>query len=243
VCPEQCSPDPSPSATLRRPVRPCTVSNSRRRAEERDEAEREKTAARSPSPAASVRSPRRTFRVQSAPGRLAQPARPSPHVAPRCPHPALPLPSFGGCKDCRQRRRRDARCDHLEPTQFVRCRIQIHSRRASDQVIPGLSMSPLIKRTAAVVNCDGPDWPHGPTGAEALLAFVLQRGLVSQCCGRPFKYSEPAMTVPQPVQRLLERVDCDAFVLIAAMNPCPCGYYGDPRRACSCAPGAIGRYH
>jgi magnesium chelatase family protein len=51
------------------------------------------------------------------------------------------------------------------------------------------------------------------------------------------------MTVPQPVQRLLERVDCDAFVLIAAMNPCPCGYYGDPRRACSCAPGAIGRYH
>jgi magnesium chelatase family protein len=26
------------------------------------------------------------------------------------------------------------------------------------------------------------------------------------------------------------------------MNPCPCGYYGDPRRACSCAPGAIGRY-
>jgi magnesium chelatase family protein len=32
------------------------------------------------------------------------------------------------------------------------------------------------------------------------------------------------------------------FTLIAAINPCPCGYYGDPRRACSCAPGAIGRY-
>jgi magnesium chelatase family protein len=32
------------------------------------------------------------------------------------------------------------------------------------------------------------------------------------------------------------------FTLIAAMNPCPCGYYGDPRRACSCAPGAISRY-
>jgi predicted ATPase with chaperone activity len=26
------------------------------------------------------------------------------------------------------------------------------------------------------------------------------------------------------------------------MNPCPCGYFGDPRRACSCAAGAIGRY-
>ncbi|HKG28159.1 MAG TPA: ATP-binding protein [Thermomicrobiales bacterium] len=32
------------------------------------------------------------------------------------------------------------------------------------------------------------------------------------------------------------------FTLIAAMNPCPCGYFGDPRRACTCAPGAIGRY-
>jgi magnesium chelatase family protein len=32
------------------------------------------------------------------------------------------------------------------------------------------------------------------------------------------------------------------FCLIAAMNPCPCGYYGDPRRACSCAPSAVSRY-
>jgi hypothetical protein len=26
------------------------------------------------------------------------------------------------------------------------------------------------------------------------------------------------------------------------MSPCPCGYHGDPRRTCSCAVGAIGRY-
>ncbi|MCA9858678.1 MAG: ATP-binding protein, partial [Thermomicrobiales bacterium] len=32
------------------------------------------------------------------------------------------------------------------------------------------------------------------------------------------------------------------FTLIAAMNPCPCGYYGDPRRACSCAASAVSRY-
>ena len=35
----------------------------------------------------------------------------------------------------------------------------------------------------------------------------------------------------------MEKVDCDAFASIAAMNPWPCGYFGDPRRACSCAPG------
>ncbi|MBN1260477.1 MAG: YifB family Mg chelatase-like AAA ATPase [Anaerolineae bacterium] len=32
------------------------------------------------------------------------------------------------------------------------------------------------------------------------------------------------------------------FMLIAAMNPCPCGYYGDPDRACTCSIGMIQRY-
>jgi magnesium chelatase family protein len=32
------------------------------------------------------------------------------------------------------------------------------------------------------------------------------------------------------------------FVLIAAMNPCPCGYYGDPERTCTCSSGMIQRY-
>ena len=32
------------------------------------------------------------------------------------------------------------------------------------------------------------------------------------------------------------------FQLIAAMNPCPCGSLGDPRRACLCALGTITRY-
>ena len=32
------------------------------------------------------------------------------------------------------------------------------------------------------------------------------------------------------------------FLLIAAMNPCPCGYYGDSKRACSCAEAAVSRY-
>ncbi len=32
------------------------------------------------------------------------------------------------------------------------------------------------------------------------------------------------------------------FMLVAAMNPCPCGYYGDSSRTCSCAPQQIQRY-
>lgn len=32
------------------------------------------------------------------------------------------------------------------------------------------------------------------------------------------------------------------FMLIAAMNPCPCGYYGDPVRECRCGTAQIQRY-
>ncbi|MDP3771610.1 MAG: YifB family Mg chelatase-like AAA ATPase, partial [bacterium] len=32
------------------------------------------------------------------------------------------------------------------------------------------------------------------------------------------------------------------FMLVAAQNPCPCGYWGDPQRQCTCAPGAILKY-
>jgi len=34
-----------------------------------------------------------------------------------------------------------------------------------------------------------------------------------------------------------------SFMLAAAMNPCPCGYYGDPFKECKCSPGEISRYH
>ncbi|MYK39583.1 MAG: YifB family Mg chelatase-like AAA ATPase [Gemmatimonadetes bacterium] len=32
------------------------------------------------------------------------------------------------------------------------------------------------------------------------------------------------------------------FTLVAAMNPCPCGYLSDARRTCACSPAAIRRY-
>jgi magnesium chelatase family protein len=33
-----------------------------------------------------------------------------------------------------------------------------------------------------------------------------------------------------------------SFQLIAAMNPCPCGYYGDPVKPCSCSSSIIAKY-
>lgn len=32
------------------------------------------------------------------------------------------------------------------------------------------------------------------------------------------------------------------FLLVAAMNPCPCGFLGDPVRACRCTPVQVARY-
>lgn len=32
------------------------------------------------------------------------------------------------------------------------------------------------------------------------------------------------------------------FMLVASMNPCPCGYYNHPHKACTCAPGSVNKY-
>lgn len=33
-----------------------------------------------------------------------------------------------------------------------------------------------------------------------------------------------------------------SFMLVAAMNPCPCGYYNHPEKECMCAPGMVQKY-
>ena len=46
------------------------------------------------------------------------------------------------------------------------------------------------------------------------------------------------------VSRALRSVNFPArFVLVAAMNPCPCGYFGDPNRVCRCTAQQTMRYH
>ncbi|MBD5222554.1 MAG: YifB family Mg chelatase-like AAA ATPase [Bacteroidales bacterium] len=45
------------------------------------------------------------------------------------------------------------------------------------------------------------------------------------------------------VSRAKYTVDYPAsFMLVASMNPCPCGYYGHPVKRCTCMPGQVARY-
>ena len=50
--------------------------------------------------------------------------------------------------------------------------------------------------------------------------------MVSYCVSRP----QGSVTFPAN------------FMLVGAMNPCPCGYYGDPFKQCTCSPGLVSRY-
>ncbi len=54
---------------------------------------------------------------------------------------------------------------------------------------------------------------------------------------------EPLETGQVTVSRARRRAEFPArFQLVAAMNPCPCGYAGHPRRSCNCTPDQIARY-
>jgi len=45
------------------------------------------------------------------------------------------------------------------------------------------------------------------------------------------------------VSRALYNVDYPAgFMLVASMNPCPCGHFNDPMKACVCTPGQVRNY-
>ncbi|HUS07910.1 MAG TPA: YifB family Mg chelatase-like AAA ATPase [Bryobacteraceae bacterium] len=66
--------------------------------------------------------------------------------------------------------------------------------------------------------------PEFPRNVLEQLRQPLEEGLVT--------LARASMTLSFPAQ----------FMLVAAMNPCPCGFYGDPTRECRCTPGIIQRY-
>ncbi|WP_119963974.1 YifB family Mg chelatase-like AAA ATPase [Simplicispira lacusdiani] len=54
---------------------------------------------------------------------------------------------------------------------------------------------------------------------------------------------EPLETGHITIARAARRAEFPArFQMIAAMNPCPCGYRGSPQRACRCTPDQVARY-
>jgi magnesium chelatase family protein len=50
--------------------------------------------------------------------------------------------------------------------------------------------------------------------------------------GRTMTISRANFTIEYPA----------SFMLVASMNPCPCGYYNHPDRECECPPGAVQKY-
>ena len=62
--------------------------------------------------------------------------------------------------------------------------------------------------------------------------------------------SSALQSLRQPLEQgkiLITRADGSVelpsrFMLVAAANPCPCGYYGDPEKPCTCAPARIEKY-
>ena len=68
------------------------------------------------------------------------------------------------------------------------------------------------------------EFPEFPRNVLELLRQPLEDGCIT------IVRSDLALTFPS------------TFMLVAAMNPCPCGYFGDPNRDCRCTPAQIQRY-
>jgi magnesium chelatase family protein len=54
---------------------------------------------------------------------------------------------------------------------------------------------------------------------------------------------QPLESKTVAISRVAQSVSFPAsFLLIAALNPCPCGFFGDKKRQCSCSPQQISKY-
>src|SRR5262249_56154297 len=68
------------------------------------------------------------------------------------------------------------------------------------------------------------EFPEFPRDVLEMLRQPLEDGALT--------IARSAMTVRFP----------SSFMLVAAMNPCKCGFYGDTTRECRCTPGQIQQY-
>ena len=96
---------------------------------------------------------------------------------------------------------------------------------------PGSGKSMLAKRLPSIL----PPLSLGESLETTKIHSVAGRlqnntGLISK---RPFRDPHHTIsTVEYPA----------SFMLVASMNPCPCGYYNHPTKACVCSPGQVQKY-
>lgn len=89
----------------------------------------------------------------------------------------------------------------------------------------------------------GGSWPlpgeisFAHNGVLFLDEFPEFRRDVLETLRQPIESGEITITRTQQSVKYPSR-----FILIAAMNPCPCGYFTDPKKTCHCTPHQIQRY-
>jgi magnesium chelatase family protein len=69
---------------------------------------------------------------------------------------------------------------------------------------------------------------------KSLLVIIMKNS--PDCCPQPVLPGQPQNEMAKLC------AICDHYTLIAAMNPCPCGYFSDPLKPCTCSPGIVTKY-
>jgi magnesium chelatase family protein len=91
---------------------------------------------------------------------------------------------------------------------------------------------------------------HSGPPAPPKLPSTCLRIIISSLKSSPANRSNARLLLGQPLEDGAVTISRAAvsvtfpsrFMLAAAMNPCPCGYFGDPMRECHCTPPMIQRY-
>ncbi len=95
--------------------------------------------------------------------------------------------------------------------------------------------------TAALVG--GGSWPRPGEISLAHHGVLFLDELPEFSRGTLEALREPLETGRIAVARAARTLEFPArFQLVAAMNPCPCGFHGDPTRPCRCSPDQVQRY-